>query len=50
MIRPTRDCGVKRFTGTEEQLDDLYKLGYQDMEARKEDIYKFMGLSIDEKN
>ena len=42
LIRPTRDCGVKRFSGTIEQLDDLFNLGWQDMEDRKEEIIRFL--------
>ena len=42
MIRPSRVCGVKRFSGTIEQLDAMFNLGWQDMEDRKEDIIKFL--------
>ena len=42
LIRPSRDCGVKRFSGTIEQLDAMFNLGWQDMEDRKEDIIKFL--------
>ena len=42
LIRPSRDCGVKRFSGTVEQLEELYQLGWQDMEDRKEEIEKFL--------
>ena len=42
LIRPSRDCGVKRFSGTAEQLEELFQLGWQDMEDRKEDIIKFL--------
>lgn len=44
LIRPTKDCGVGRFSGTEEQLNEMYKLGYQDMEDRKEEIFKFLEI------
>ncbi len=45
LIRPTRDCGVKRFTGTKETLKNMFDLGYQDMEDRRDDIYQFLGLA-----
>ncbi len=42
LIRPSRDTGVGRFSGTRAQIEDMYNLGYQDMEDRKEDILKFL--------
>ncbi len=42
LIRPTRDPGVTRFSGSKEQMLDMYNLGYQDMEDRKEEILKFL--------
>ncbi|MBQ3376397.1 MAG: patatin family protein [Erysipelotrichaceae bacterium] len=42
LIRPSRDCGVKRFSGDAEQLEELFQLGWQDMEDRKDDIIKFL--------
>lgn len=42
LIRPSRDCGVGRFSGTMEQMEDMFQLGWQDMEDRKEDIFKFL--------
>lgn len=42
LIRPSRDCGVKRFSGTPEQLEDMFQLGWQDMEDRKSEILKFV--------
>lgn len=47
LIRPSRDCGVTRLSGSYEQLKELFDLGYQDMEDRREDIFKF--LEIDTK-
>lgn len=44
LIRPSRDCGVGRFSGTPEQLEDMFRLGYSDMEDRKEDIFKLLGI------
>jgi len=42
LIRPSRDCGVGRFSGTMEQMEEMYQLGWQDMEDRKEEILKFL--------
>jgi predicted patatin/cPLA2 family phospholipase len=44
LIRPSRDCGVTRLSGTYEQLEDLFNLGYQDMEDRRADLYKFFEI------
>ena len=44
LFRPTRDCGVTRFSGTREQLDDMFLLGWQDMEDRKSELYQFLGI------
>ncbi len=44
LIRPTRDCGVGRFSGSEQQLEEMFQLGYQDMEDRKEEILKFLEI------
>lgn len=43
LIRPTKDCGVKRFSGSREQLETMFQLGWQDMEDRKEEILAFLG-------
>ena len=42
LIRPSRDTGVGRFSGTRAQIEEMYALGYQDMEERREDILKFL--------
>ncbi len=42
LFRPTKHLNVKRFSGDHETLDQLYKLGYQDMEDRKEEILTFV--------
>ncbi len=42
LIRPSRDTGVGRFSGTREQIEEMYYLGYQDMEDRKEDLLRFL--------
>lgn len=44
LIRPSKDCGVKRFSGSKEQLEEMYKLGYSDMEDKKEEIFKFLEM------
>lgn len=44
LIRPTRDCGVGRFSGSKQQLEDIFQLGYQDMEDRKEEIFRFLEI------
>lgn len=45
LIRPTRDCGVKRFSGSEAQLEEMFQLGWQDMEDRREEILSFLGIN-----
>lgn len=42
LIRPSKDCGVKRFSGTQQQMEEMYQLGWQDMEDRKEEILSFL--------
>ena len=42
LIRPSRDCGVKRFSGNEEQLKEMFQLGWQDMEDRKDELKAFI--------
>lgn len=39
LIRPSVSIPVKRFSGDPENLEKLYHLGYQDMEAKKEEIF-----------
>lgn len=46
-IRPSRTIQVARFKGDEKELTELYNLGYQDMEDRKEEILAFMGVQND---
>ena len=43
LMRPSRLLPVSRLSASKEDLAELYKLGYQDCEDRKEEIYKFMG-------
>lgn len=42
LVRPSKTIPVKRFSGDPENLKSLYELGYKDMEARKEEILKFI--------
>lgn len=39
-IYPTRDTGVSRLGGDKESLRELYKLGREDMESHREELYK----------
>ncbi|MBS3990990.1 MAG: patatin-like phospholipase family protein [Erysipelothrix sp.] len=41
-LRPSKDLGVKRFSGDYDQLNALYDLGYQDTESKKEAILQFI--------
>lgn len=41
-LRPSKDLGVKRFSGNVEQLQRLFELAYQDMNDQQELIYSFM--------
>ena len=39
-VYPSRSSKVTRLSGTVEQLEELYNLGYQDMEDQKDEIFK----------
>jgi len=41
LLQPTRDCGVKRFSGTEQQIIDMFNLAKEDCENRKEELLAF---------
>ncbi len=41
-LKPSKDLGVKRFSGDSEQLQRLYDLAFEDMDNQKEKIYQFM--------
>ncbi|MEE3487491.1 MAG: patatin family protein [Bulleidia sp.] len=41
-IRPSRDIKMSRFKGSPENCAKLYQLGYDDMEANKDAILKFL--------
>lgn len=43
MVRPTKSIPISRFKGDPEHITELFNLGYQDMEDRKEEILKFLG-------
>ena len=43
LIRPSMSIPVKRFSGDPENLEKLYQLGYQDMENKKDEIFKLIG-------
>ena len=43
-IYPTKESNVTRLGGSREELQELYDLGYADMEARKEEIFKLFGI------
>ena len=45
-ILPSKSVKMGRFKGSAENCDVLYKLGYQDMEDRKEEIYHFLGREV----
>ncbi|MBQ7223925.1 MAG: patatin-like phospholipase family protein [Erysipelotrichaceae bacterium] len=42
LIRPSDNCGVKRFFGTQQQLEKLFRVGWQDMEDRRDEILEFL--------
>ena len=43
LIRPSQTIDVKRFSGDPENLKKLFDLGLQDMENKKEEIFKLIG-------
>lgn len=43
LVRPSKTIDVGRFKGDPVRLQELYDLGYSDMEARKEELYRFLG-------
>ncbi len=45
LVRPSRSINISRFKGNPKDLDELYCLGYQDMENKKEEIYSFLHLN-----
>ena len=44
-VLPSRDFPVSRFHGDPEVTKVLYKLGYDDMEARKDEIFALLGIT-----
>ena len=45
MIYPSKTIKVSRWKGDPEKCEELYRIGYQDMENQKENIYRFLGLT-----
>ncbi len=43
-VYPSHTSNVTRLGGTTEELNDLFDLGYSDMEARKEKIFALLGM------
>lgn len=41
LLQPTRDCGVKRFSGTMAQMEVMFNLAQEDCENRKDEILSF---------
>ncbi|TFG82608.1 MAG: patatin family protein [Erysipelotrichales bacterium] len=41
LLQPTRDCGVKHFSGTREQMEIMFDLAKEDCENRKDEILAF---------
>jgi predicted patatin/cPLA2 family phospholipase len=47
-IAPTETIEVSRFKGTVDKCQQLYNLGYKDMEQRREEILAFMSKGEEE--
>ncbi len=45
-LRPSKSLKVGRFSGSKQDLEVLYQLGYQDMEDRKETISAFLNRPL----
>ncbi len=45
LVRPSRTINISRFKGNPKDLDELYRLGYQDMEDKKDEIFSFLNLN-----
>ena len=46
MIYPSRTIKVSRWKGDPQKCEELYELGYQDMEARKGEIFELLGRTL----
>ena len=46
LVRPSETIEVSRYKGDPVKLEHLYKLGYDDMENRKEELAAFLGREI----
>jgi predicted patatin/cPLA2 family phospholipase len=42
-VRPSKNIHVSRFKGDVDKCQELYDLGYRDMEERRQDILQFLG-------
>lgn len=45
MMYPSRTIKVSRWKGDPEKCRELFKLGYQDMEDRKEEVFRVLGIT-----
>ena len=45
-IRPSRTISISRFKGSPKNCEELYQLGYADMEARRLELETFLGRTI----
>lgn len=43
-LYPSKTFDIGRFGGDREQLEDLFKLGFEDCEAKRDEIYQFLEL------
>ena len=43
-LYPSKSFDIGRFGGDRDQLNDLFTLGFNDCEARREEIYEFLEL------
>ena len=43
LLRPSKNLGVKRFSGDAEALKQLFELGKADCETRKAELLSFLG-------
>ena len=46
-IRPSRTIAISRFKGSPENCEELYRLGYADMEARRKELEAFLDRTIE---
>ena len=46
LVNPSHTVKVSRWKGDPEKCEELYQLGYNDMESRKEEIFRFLQKEI----